>query len=333
MQMQTGAEALRTPPGAVRGTYSSITVQQALTDFAVKYENGEYVADLVSPVKTANKKTFKLYKYDRRDVHRVPDAEVAATGQPRQLKYSVSTQEVTVKPYALWDGIPISDLDEADAPLDLEMDTTEDLVNALLLAREKRVADLLFDAAQYGSSNKVTLSNEWDDYTNSTPIQDINTGIRAIAGRANVLILAETGWHALRNHPDIIGTQLRGQGSRNEGQASEQEVAEYFGLEQVIVARAKYDTANEGATASYSYVWDTDKALLARIPQSPRTKELMLCRTFRKAPTQGDRGVGVLTWESLLEGTQGIVGIKAFMEEITSIVAADAGYLISNIIT
>jgi hypothetical protein len=156
----------------------------------------------------------------------------------------------------------------------------------------------------------------------------------------NVMFMDEVTWHALRVHPQIVSV-LRGTGGIVAGQATQKEVAGYFGLEDIYVGNSKYDIANPGQTASYSYIWGQGKVVIARIPKEPRTKDVMLCRTFRwkgfdpiavvgVAPPAMDSGMLVQTWIEQSRGMAGNLGVKLAFADDEKLVATDVGYLISS---
>lgn len=324
------------------GTYSSIHINAALADYALKYRPADLIADLVSPVSLRDKPSDSYFTFSQRDVTRIEDDLVEPTGTANQRKFTTGSATYTVKRRALMDFVPLEDIAAQDEPLDLEGDTVEDLYTALMLGREKRVADLVTTAASYATANKVTLGTAWTN-SGGTPIADINTGIRACAMPPNVMVLDEVSWHTLRSHTAIIAT-LRGTSGATSGQATEDEVARYFGLESVYVGKAKYDSANRSATASLAYIWPQGKVLIARIPREPRTKDAMLTRTFRfrgsdtgeGIPTDAltgavtTQGITVMSWADASKGTEGALGIRVALKDDEKMVAADCGYLISN---
>lgn len=314
------------------GQYTPTNHAELLAEHALAYRQPEYIAEELVPSSLVESKLVKYYKYTRADASRITDAEMASDGMPNQRKFSATSVEVSLDPFGLFDRIPISDINSQSDGGDLEMDTVEDLTDDLMLSHEKRVSDLVMTAANYAAANRVTLGTPWTNKTSGTPITDIQTGMRACALRPNVLTLDEVSWDALRSHPDIVQV-LRGTGGQvANGLASLAEVAEYFELEKVLVGRAKYNSANPGATEAYSYIWPTGRALLARQPSAPRRRELMLVRNYKlnQAGNGGAGGYAVTTLVEEQRGTAGTLFVKVAGEEKTVLVAADAGYLISS---
>lgn len=312
------------------GTAVHLNTSTTLGELAAKYTTPDFIADLVVPVTVVERKLVKFWKFNRRDVLRISSAEIAPDGDPNQRKFTASTAEATVKPYALFDKIPLSDIEDAEPGIELESDTVEDLTHDMLLGREKRVSDLIMTAANYATANKVTLGTAWTNPATSTPITDIQTGKRACAVTPNIAVCDEVTFDALARHPDIVAT-LRGMGGAVRGLATAQEIAGYFGLEQIYVGRCKYDSANAGAALVEASVWPSGRFLLAKVVAQPRMREVTLARTYRfNLPGSNEKGLLVQTGDSMLQGTAGVRLVKVAMEEVTDHVAADCGYLISG---
>lgn len=330
-------------------TFSPNHIATTIADFAVRYSPAEFIANKVAPVKLVNHLSDTYPIYNRVDAATVPDDAMGSVSEPNEAQYSTSTDTFKCKLRGLKSLVGLIDEQNADEPLTPFTDAARDIAQKLLLARELRVANVAMAAANYASSNKVTLGTPWTNKSTGTPVDDINTGIRAAAAPVTHLILDEISWHALRVHPQII-TTLRNSGNGVAGQASEAEVAAYFGLQAVVVGRAKYNTANKGQPSSLSYIWPQGKALLARIPENPGTKEAMLMRTFRfkhaipggieglKVELAGMSGAGMditdgvlaTTWLDPSRGLPAVRGVKIGFADDEKLVAADCGYLISS---
>lgn len=311
------------------GNYVQIHQPETLAEYASMIRITDFIADEVVPVGTRTRKLVRFPKFERRDLLQVTDARVAPTGMPNQRKFSVTYQEMEVEPYALHDLIPISDLNDPEPGIDLEMDTVTVLTQDVLLSREKRIADLIMNPSAYSADNKITLSTPFTNPTSSTPIEVIQTAKRACAHPPNLAVCDEVTFDALSRHPDIIAF-LRGVGGAVSGLASADELARYFGLERWLVGKAKYDAAsNPGQALDIDYVWPQGRILIARTKPNPGEREAVLARTLRYIG-DGEFGVKVTVEVDKKPGTDGVLFVKVAHEEKTAIVSADCGYLISG---
>ncbi len=304
-----------------------------MSDLAVRYTNAEFIADQASPVVKAGKRSDKYAVYSRRDVHSIPDAKIGPTSRANLSSYTTSTANFSVEDFALLDYVSSQTEANADAPFRPQQDAVDFNMQKLMLLRERRVAALLFNAAAYATANKTTITNEWDDTTNGVPVDDILTGIDACAEPPTHLIIGAAGWKALRRHPQVISTVLGLRtGQVGPGMISRQQLAEWLELEAILVGKARYDSANPGQTVSLARVWDDDQALLARIIPNPGTKTITLSKTFRFSET-GNPSIAVRQWDEPSVGKGGSVAVQCEHSDDEVIVAADAAYHFSNVVS
>jgi hypothetical protein len=120
----------------------------------------ELIADQVAPRKTVAKESDKYPIYGRQDQRQY--STLRANGaQANQINAFAIESEGTYScdEHALKDVVTDRDRDNADAPIDVEFDTTEGLTAAVLLGRERRVAALCTTYANFATSgNRITLS-------------------------------------------------------------------------------------------------------------------------------------------------------------------------------
>jgi hypothetical protein len=95
--------------------------------------------------------------------------------------------------------------------LEVERQATNELVDILLLGREKEVADLVQNPNNYASDMKteITATIAFDDYTKTVdPVMKIREGMvkirQKISRYPNVMIIGEPTYRALVYHPKIV---------------------------------------------------------------------------------------------------------------------------------
>ena len=145
---------------------NELHVDAVLTNLSLKYVNEELIADMVLPIVKVVKRSNKFFVYDKKDTYKIVDSLVGPKAQPNEVDWAVGTDNYSVSDYALADYVPLEDADNADAPLDVRIDTNEFLNQWLALGREKRVADLVFAAATYAAdaedrSRGQEMGNGW----------------------------------------------------------------------------------------------------------------------------------------------------------------------------
>lgn len=249
-----------------------------LSNISVQYRNAAYVGLQLMPVVPVKKESDIYYIYDSKaDRFRIPETLRAPKTESKTVDWKVTTGTYTCKEYALNDLIDDRERNNADAPLNLEVDTVEFLTDIIELAQEQRIATLLTGASM---THNATISVKWEDYANSDPIGDIETGKQDIHSRIfrnpNTLLLGVEVYNVLKHHPDILDRIKYVQ----KGVVTAELMANIFEVDKVIIGEAGYNTKKEGQTAVYGYLWGK-YAILAYVEPRPGIKKYSLGYTFK----------------------------------------------------
>lgn len=239
-------------------------IDPELVAVVVAYKNARLIADDVLPRVPVGKEDFKYLVYPKGQSFTLPDNKVGRRGQPTEVHFDANEETASTEDYGLDDTIPQKDIDNAPQNYDPVANSVEMLTNLNMLAREKRTADLVFDATQYAAGNKIQLAgtDQWSDHANSTPIDDIENGLNACILRPNILVLGNATWSQLKRHPQIVKAVNRNSGDA--GIATRQDVADLFELEEIIVGQGWVNTAKPGQAVNLVRVWGKHASLIYR---------------------------------------------------------------------
>lgn len=261
-------------------------VNRPLTSLAVEYQNAEYVADKVAPVIPVQKPSDNFFKLKPETMFSVADTEIESNeAMPGRVAYGLDALGTyTTKSRGLMDFVSVEDQERADDPLEPMATSVEITKNFLLLAREIRVAGVAFASGNYGSNTSALSGGARWDTSTANPVNDILTALKKPLVRPNVMMIGVEAWDFLRVHPTMIQYIVSRPSTANGAtplMLDEATVAAAFRLDAVIVGEAKYNTAKEGQTASFSYVWGKSCALIRveKAPNRRRTQNFMY--TFR----------------------------------------------------
>jgi hypothetical protein len=176
-------------------------------------------------------------------------------------------------------------VDDVEAKLysrffEAEQVSTEIAVDRILRGHEQRVAATAFS----GATNNVT--HKWSSAANATPkadIEDARLSMRAATGLLpNALVM---GYSAFRNavntkemrdafaytNPIEIGGE----------EAQKRLLAQYFGVDRVLVGGSIQNSAKRGQSATLTDIWASDKAALMVLSNGgPRLREPVYGRSF-----------------------------------------------------
>lgn len=301
-------------------------IQPELTAIAIGYRNTRLIADEVLPRVPVGKQEFKYLKYNLADGFTLPDTKVGRKSKPNEVEFSATEQTDSAEDFGLDDPIPQADIDNAPPNYDPVGRAVEGVTDLILLDREVRTANLVFNAANYGAANKTTLSgtSQFNDFANSDPIATIMNALDACIMRPNIMTIGRAVFSTLVRHPKIVKAVLGNSG--DSGIARRRDLAELFELEDVLVGEAFLNTARKGQPVALSRVWGKHIALLHRDKNADTRGRVTFGFTAqwgnRVAGAQPDGDIG-------LRGGQR-VRVGESVKEL--IVAPDVGYFIQNAI-
>jgi len=266
-------------------TKTQIHVDQVLTRIAVAYSNDEHLYSLIAPEIPVAFESGKYYIFTKGDWFRNEAALRAAGTRAVIGGFRVTTGTYSADEYAIATKLADRDAANADNILALRASKTKWTANEVSLAREVEMAGTIMTGSLWGTDK--TLSATWDNAT-STPIEDILEGQDTIAQSTgkepNTGIMGRQVWTELRRHPDILDTL-----SATERQiATPALLAQAMDLKRILIGRAIYNTANEGQTDSFSYVWGK-KFLLCYVTPTPDIMEPTALYTFMARPMRTRR--------------------------------------------
>lgn len=296
-----------------------------LSNLSIQYKNDEYIGTKLMPVVTAAQISGKFPIYTKRDRLAVPDTAVGPRGTAAELNEHRTMDTYSCKPYALQNFVDELSLAAQDAPLNEMVDLLGAVNDVLDLDEELRLATILTTAANF-SGNAATLSGtDMFDNGSSNPIKTIQDGIAATwNGFGSSRLVGYCSGDVMRvlSRHSVVRDLFK---YTSDGLAMPKQLANYLGLDDILVSDARKDTANEGQTASYSRVWGKVFGIVrvANAP-SPRTAAFGYTMRFGQKTTN--------QWFDPRVGSRGGWFGKVGMEEDHKICAADTGYLFSSVI-
>ena len=137
--------------------FSNVHVNKALTNISVKYNFAEGIADSVFPTAPVQKESDLYFVYDIGN-RRLPETLRANRAEANEISHSYSTSSYTLEEHALKELISDRDRGNADAPLDLDVDTTEILTEKILIRREVATANVCFTTTSWGNNADISAT-------------------------------------------------------------------------------------------------------------------------------------------------------------------------------
>jgi len=301
---------------------SQVRTDLAMTGFSLAYANDDYIADKMFPLQQSvlwnTKDAGKYFEYPKDSLRVEADGPLGTRSPAPEVNYALSTTDFSLHRYALKELVTQDEVDNADEPVDPEEDATQFLTDHLLVGREYRAASIGFSATYVTTGATLTGTDQWSDET-SAPLTIIETARDSLAANANAFIMGAQVWQYLRQHPDIVSRYQYTAG----GGITREQFAGLLDIDpaKLLIGTARRNTADEGQTASLSYIWGKH-AVLARIEDSPRPRTMTAFATLARGESRQVR-----EWPSNdPEGTWKLVQDRYLQK----VIATDCAYLFTN---
>jgi hypothetical protein len=307
------------------GAIRPFPMNPQMSAIAIAYRNPDValIADMVLP-RTPTAQEFKYLKYDLAAGFTVPDARVGRKSLPTEVDFSATEILDKVVDYGLDDIVPNEDIEADNQGVDPMGTAVAYLTNLVNLAREQRVANLVFNTASYSAGLYTTLSgtNQWSDTANSDPVAAIGDALDVPIMRPNIAVFGQQTWTKLRRHPKIV--QAIKNTNQGAGMVSREEFAEFFELQEVLVGQGLANTAKKGQTAALSRVWGKHASFFYRDRAAGPQQGV----TFGMTAAWGNKIAGNIDEPKIgLSGSQRVRSGERVKEIIT---APDVGYFFQN---
>lgn len=284
----------------VNDLQGTIHVDTYLTTYSESYiqDSANFVAGKASSLITVVKESDKYVVYPRGYFWR-DEAQVRPLGgRPVQVSYKVDSGQYLAEEWALEHTIDDRQRQNADAPIRLDENATKLLTGKQMIRADRMWCQKFFVSGAWdmevdGASGAFTPFND----ISSTPLATIDDFREIIAQSTgfmpNTLVLGSGVKKALRNNPDILDRIKFTQ----RGSITNEILAALFEVENVIVARAVYNAAAEGADDDFVFIADPNAMLLAYIDPNPGLDSPTAIANFAWTgliPGQGNEFGGVI---------------------------------------
>jgi len=322
---------------------NNVHIDAILTNISVAYlqNTANFIADKVFPVIPVDKKSDLYFKYTKEDWFR-DEAQRRADGTASAGSgYGLQTETYSTDVYAFHKDIGDQTRANADNPLNPDMEATQFVTQRLLLRKEVQWTNDFFVSGAWSNSTSGAASGYWSDYIanpttyTSSPIESVDAAKATILSTTgyepNTFVLGYRVFQILKNHPLLVERYKYTQAGAI---VTEELLAQLFGVDRVLVAKAVVNAGNEGSNSpandAFSFIAG-NSALLCYSAPNPGLLTPSAGYTFMWTGVSGGLGttVGVSRFRMEELKADRVEGEIAFDNKV---VAADLGYFWSNII-
>jgi len=239
----------------------------------------DYVATKVFPVVPVQKKTDRIFTYDKglwfknQAKKRAPGKESEGTGfnLKSDLIYSADV-------FALHQDLDWDTIDNADEVIKLESDASQFLMQQIMIAQEVDWTANFFSGSIWTGSTTgadIIVSNLWDTAAGD-PVVDIRKEIRSVkrktAQRPMKLVLSRPAWDAIQDNPNVLDRIGRGSTTALPSILTRAQFAALLEIDEVLVADAVQNTAEEGAADNFDFIAGKNALIVFAAPAPSRLK-------------------------------------------------------------
>lgn len=253
-----------------RPSYSNLhPVDQILTNIVAEAipSDSQLIAGRVMEQVDVPERSGTLLVEETRSFMGAPEADSRrAPGASRQSLSSFNRSSLTFKAeiHSFEDSIAMEDIEDSQYPGSEEERSARKVRRALLLAQEKRCADLLFSTTEF--TNNATPGTKFDA-AGAEPLSFLHDQLDVLRAAnhgivADTMVLGYDVFRALARNPEIrsfVGDASSGIASGNRILANDaviEVLRSVLNIPNVFVGSARRETAIPGATSSEANIWN-----------------------------------------------------------------------------
>lgn len=307
---------------------SDVHASTFMSNMAIKYANEELISDELIPMVPVEHLSDQYPIYSKRDMLAVPDDSMKGRSSPNEVFDTITPGNYVCEARGLKKQLEKKTVDNQDQIFDRMLNLTEQVSRDIAFAREKRGMTLLTTTGSYGSNTAaVAVGDRWDTNSGGDPITLIRTVKEEVwRGNADSSLIGFcplSVYIKLSTNPVVLDVLKYTSG----GIPPRAILAALLELDDIMVAKAWEDTANEGQTQSIARMVTTNCFGIVRVAKAPSKDNVSFAYNFR---FKGQ--INNLSWYKAEDGTRGTYWHQQTVDEKQSIVAADAAYLLRTVI-
>lgn len=269
-------------------TGGDVHINVPLGNLSISYMQNQqdFIADTVFPVVPVEHKSNLYWKYKKGDWFRTVAEERAPSTESVGTGWNMDQDQYLARVFAVHKDVSDQDRANQDQPaINLDRDATEFVTRDLMLQKEKAWVAKYFKAGVWANADQTGAATagtnqfiQWNR-ANSLPIEDIATQRIVMAEGTgftpNVLVIGARVFLAWKNHAEFLERIKYSQ----KGVVTLDLIAGLMDIPKVVVPYVIENTAEEGATDSFSFIYGKG-ALLAYAAPNPGLLQVSAGYTF-----------------------------------------------------
>lgn len=235
------------------------TFRQDLADMLQENQlgAGQFLGMQIFPLFPVGAKSGKFAKLAFTEVKTAAvDDKRASTGHYNRITHEVTTDNYTCLKYGLEEPVDDDDAKTLAKYFNAELSAAMLCQYYLMLNREKRIADIAFDATTVMASYKTAAAVAWSTSATAVPVKDVEGAKNSLIDQLNGMVGGGARIIGIGNNSarkDLrasadVKDRVYGGGNKQAGEITEQQLADILGLDAVYFS---------GIKRAGSAVWST----------------------------------------------------------------------------
>ena len=301
---------------------------QVLQDMSIAYTNDAYVGTRLmpeAPVAESEGLGVQVWQRDMRVKFDYPTTAISSGGRVNTVSEGVSPGTATLVKGALKETVDIWNERMMQPVVADLVDATTNVLEGMEFNREVAIAAVAAAGASYGANTAaIAAADRWNSAGGGDPGGAADLARRALMGAPGSRLVAFSDlevFHVLRRHPMILQAVFGSQAGAPKGQmrATLQQLAEYFDVDEYVVASARRITTQEGQAEVYGRIWPHCFGMMY-VANNPTRRTGAWGITLAQPRTQ-------LTWVENGTGGKGAYITQVTTAEVSTVMCPLNGYL------
>lgn len=309
-------------------------LEQSFTDFDLAMNIKGFVATRVAPVIDVDRASGNYGRIPLAQLLQSPDTARAPGSGYQRGKFTFIPETFATVEHGFEEPV-----DDNEAAIYADYFSAEQISalrahhNVLMGLELRTVAAVTNPSVWTGASLTLAVTNKWSSFSNATPMEDVETAIQAVWANSglwpNTLVMHQLDFRNLRRCAEIQNLiKFSGFDNPKFGAISAAAIAEVLGIENLIIAGAAQNTANDGQNVAIASAWPAGSALVARVATSSDIREPCVARIFNYT---GDGGSINGTVESYREEQRRSNIIRVRQQTGETVLYPQAAFLLTNV--
>jgi len=246
---------------------SAAQTNPVLSGIVVGHQNAKHVGTRIFPIYTTEELPARVPKFGQESL-RLVDDKATVDGGGTERKFEWTTLSIDADGHMQSTFVPTAS--KASPAMKAMINGAKFVKAGVDLMREKSIYDACHDASLFTVSE--TPGTKWDNSLTVDILGDVQTWREnrslATGYMPNVLVLAPAVWSHVRKNTYILqalGVSANGSYG-TPAKVTPELVADLMELDEIIIPRVAYDSANKGQAVSRAYMWTAKTGFLAYRP-------------------------------------------------------------------